>query len=235
MLLSIIIPVYNEEKTILKILKKVADVKLPKPFRKEIIIVNDGSTDSTNKILNSAKNIDFKYKNFPINLGKGAAVREGIKMATGEFIIIQDADLEYDPADYKNLLLAVKDGSNVVYGNRFANYPLNLWGKGKTVLPFHWLGNMFLAWVTNLLFGSSLRDMETCFKLIRRKLVKDMKLRSNRFEIEAELTAKLLKKGLKIVEIPITVQPRTHAEGKKINWVDGFGAIATLFKYKLLD
>lgn len=236
MKLSIIIPVYNEEKTIKVLLSRVDSVKLPRFVSKEIIVIDDCSTDSTPKILKKIKKVNFKHIRHINNFGKGAAVRLGIEAATGNYLIIQDADLEYDPEDYKKLLVPVfEKKAEVVYGNRFQNYPLRFWGKNRTILPIFWIGNMILALATNLLYGSNLRDMETCYKLLSKKILNGIKLESKGFEIEPEITAKILKKGIKIFEIPIKVTPRTHKEGKKIGWKDGIIAIWTLIKYKFVD
>jgi len=237
MKLSIIIPTFNEEKTISILLKKVLKAKLPNIVDREIILVDDGSTDNSEfRIQNSEFRKKIKLISHQKNLGKGAAVRSGLKVAKGDFIIIQDADLEYDPKDYLRLLQPVlNDKAEVVYGNRFDNYPLKVWGKNKTILPLHWISNMVLAAITNILYGSNLRDMETCYKLFTKKVLNSLYLNSKGFEIEPEITAKILKRGYKIYEVPIKVTPRTYEEGKKIGWKDGIIAIWTLIKYRLVD
>lgn len=233
MKLSIIIPIFNEKKTIRQVIEKASAAKLPDKTNKEIIIVDDGSTDGS---VNLIRNITIKgvRKIFhEKNLGKGAAVRTGIKNSSGDVIIIQDADLEYDPSYYKLLLEPIlKENAQVVYGSRLTNYPFNLWGKNKTVLPTHLVANKFLTLLTNLLYGSKLTDMETGYKLIKREVLLKIPLVSNGFEIEPEITAKILKLKIPIVEIPIKVIPRTYQEGKKIGFNDGSMAVWTLIKYR---
>lgn len=229
--LSIIIPVYNEERTIKKLLNKVARVKLPGLIKKEIIVVSDGSTDATGRILSAEKNI--KFLRHEKNKGKGAAVKTGLKYATGDLIIIQDADLEYNPSDYSKLLKPIlEDKAGVVYGSRLINYPLKLWGKNKTVLPTHLIANKFLTFLTNILYKSRLTDMETGYKLFKREILQNISLKSSGFEFEPEITAKILKSGIPISEVPVKVTPRTYEEGKKIGLIDGFFAVWTLVKYR---
>ena len=235
MKLSIIIPVFNEEKTLELLLNKVFQVKLPQHINKEIIVIDDGSDDSTGKILVKHKK-KIKISKHKKNLGKGAAIRTGLELATGDFLIIQDADLEYNPQDYLRLLIPMISKKHlVVYGTRLKNYPLVLRGKNKTPIPTHWLGNKFLTLLTNILYGSSITDMETGYKLFRKEVIEQINLKSNRFEIEPEITAKILKKGHFIKEIPIKVSPRTHQEGKKISWRDGISAAVALIKYRFVD
>lgn len=168
-------------------------------------------------------------------MGKGAAVRKGIKNATGEVLIIQDADLEYNPQDYKKLLGPILDKkTEVVYGTRLKELKLNLFGKKKTPFPLHYLVNRFLSFLTNFLYGSNLTDMETCYKMMTKKVYQTLDLESNGFEIEPEITAKILKSGYKILEVPIITRPRSYKEGKKIKTKDAFAAIFSLLKYRLL-
>lgn len=235
MKLSIIIPVYNEERTIKQLLNKVDQVKLPSSIKKEIIVINDGSRDDTDKILSGIKTNKFKLYKHERNIGKGAAVKTGLEHATGDLIVIQDADLEYDPADYSKLLEPIlKNKVSVVYGSRLTNYPLRLWGKDKTILPFHLVVNRGLTGLTNFLYGSNLTDMETCYKLFRKEILQKISLESKRFEFEPEVTVKVLKLKIPIVEVPIKVSPRTYEEGKKIGLIDGFLAVWTLLKYRFI-
>ncbi len=226
MKLSIIIPVYNERNTVEKIVSQIRAVAV----EKELLLVDDGSTDGTREVIRRvfSGQPDIKAIFHEINQGKGAAVRSGIGAATGEAIIIQDADLEYDPADYLVLLKALDEpGVNIVYGSRFLNH-------AKVTPHWHWFINYFLTLLTNLLFFSSLTDMETCYKLYRAKVLKNLGLVSNGFEIEVELTAKTLRRGEKIVEVPISYKGRSFHEGKKIGWRDGVKAVFMLFRYRCL-
>lgn len=235
--LSIIIPVFNEEKTIREILRRVLAVKLPSGVKKEIILVDDGSSDSSILRLRSGREFKgIKLIAHPRNLGKGAAIRTGIAHSTGNLVIIQDADLEYDPSYYMLLLRPImQNKASVVYGTRLLTYPLKLWGKNKTVLPIHLIANKFLTLLTNILYRSKLTDMETGYKLFKRDVLKKIIINSNKFDFEAEVTAKILKLNIPIIEVPIAAKPRTYKEGKKISWIDGIIAIWTLIKYKFVD
>ncbi len=237
MKLSIIIPVFNEEKTIETLLKKVLAVKLGS-VKKEVVVIDDASSDKTREVLSKFKvqSSKFKILSHTKNQGKGAAIRSGIKESTGELIIIQDADLEYDPNDYLKLIKPIQQKmAEVVYGTRLKNYPLSFLDGEKTILPSHLIANRFLTALTNFLYGSNLTDMETCYKLFKRSVLKNITLKSNGFDFEPEITAKILKKGITILEIPIKVKPRSYAEGKKINWIDGVTAIWTLIKYRFTN
>lgn len=233
MKLSIIIPVYNEEKTLAEILRRVKAAKL-RGFVEEIIVVDDASTDGSYQILQ--KTAEIKVVRHGKNRGKGSAVRTGLKTASGDLVLIQDADLEYNPKDYTRLVEPIQaKKAQVVYGTRLKTLPLRMSGRQPTPMPSHYLGNKFLTLVTNLLYGSSLTDMETCYKVFTKKVAKSLDLTSSRFEIEPEITAKILKKGYTIYEVPIKVKPRGYEEGKKITWRDGFIAVWTLVKYRFSD
>lgn len=228
MFLSIIIPIYNEKDTILELLNRIKKVGLKKEY--EILMIDDGSTDGTREILEKIKNennykVLFKEK----NSGKGESLKLGFKKAVGQYVIVQDADLEYDPKDYLKLLEEIsKHKKTVVYGSRFM-------GEYKDMSSLHYFGNQLLTFITNLLYGVKLTDMETCYKLFPRELIQSLKLRASRFEFEPEVTAKILKKGYKIVEVPISYAGRSHSEGKKITWKDGFSAIFSLVKYRFVN
>lgn len=234
MKLSIIIPVYNEEKTIDKIIKKVIEVDIEN-VEKEVIIVDDGSTDSTKDILKKLK--EGRIFLHEKNKGKGAAVKTGIENATGDYIIIQDADLEYNPEDIKKLIMPIlKRKAQVVYGTRLNRLPNLGRDERNPLFLLHYLGNRFLSLITSILYGQWITDMETGYKLFPKKAVKKMKLSARRFDFEPEITAKMLKKGYKILEIPITTKPRGYNEGKKLNTLrDGSSALWTLLKYRFVD
>lgn len=225
--LSIIMPVYNENKTIAEAVKAVNKAHLP-GFKKELIIVDDGSTDGTRDIL---KALSKKDKNLKVvfkdkNCGKGSAIREGIKYITGDYAVIQDADLEYDPADYINLLTPIEQGrADVVYGSRF------LGGAHRSFLFWNYIANKILNFTTNILFNTLLTDMETCYKMFKADILKGLVLNSNGFEIEPEITAKILKKQCRIYEVPINFYGRSYLDGKKIKAIDGFKALWTLIRY----
>jgi len=230
--LSIIIPAYNENKTINLILDKIKDVALLNNIQKEIVIVNDCSTDNTGecvkKYIEENSDLEVKYFEHKINMGKGAALRTGIQNATGEYSIIQDADLEYDPNEYNLMLKPVLDGyADVVYGSRFMG------GRPHRILFFwHTIGNKFLTFLSNMFTNLNLTDMETCYKLFRTKIIQNVKLQENRFGFEPEVTAKISKlKDIRIYEIGISYYGRTYKEGKKINWKDGLRAIYCIIKY----
>ena len=231
MKLSIIIPVYNEEKHILEVIGKVKKVKLNNII-KEIIVVDDFSTDSTKKILSELKDSSLKIFFHQKNHGKGAAIRTALKHATGDIILIQDADLEYNPKEYPKLLKPIiENKTKVVYGSRLETIKKDL----KNMYKLHYIGNIFLTLMTNLLYGTKITDMETGYKVFRREVIKDMKLRAKRFDFEPEITAKILKKGYKIKEVPIDVVARKFNEGKKITWRDGVKALYYLIKYRFTD
>ncbi|HDP93893.1 MAG TPA: glycosyltransferase family 2 protein [Candidatus Aminicenantes bacterium] len=223
MKLSVVIPVYNEKSTISGVIEKVRQV----PIEKEIIVVDDGSTDGTSDVLTRHDDdpIITIHKSM-VNFGKGAAVRIGFKYATGDMVIIQDADFELDPQEYPQLMAPIEKGeADVVYGSRFKKLE-------QKVAFLNLLANKFLVFLTNVLYGSKLTDMETAYKVFRIDVVKKIKLKSMGFEFEPEVTAKILRAGYRIVEVPITYHPRTVEEGKKIGWRDGVKAIWNLFKYR---
>ena len=245
--LSVIIPVYNERATLEEIVQRVRGVDLTVDSRKATIYCSMAPSTLNVKLSSltmdppmapaeildrwrAEKSADMQIVYHDTNGGKGAALRTGFQHASGDIIVIQDADLEYDPRDYVKLLEPLLEGrSPVIYGSRF------LGGPRATMSLSHMLGNKFLTILTNILFGTSLSDMETCYKCFRRDVIADMPLRSRRFEIEPELTAKILKRGYTIFEVPISYNGRVFHEGKKISWLDGWPAVRTLLKYRFVD
>ena len=218
-------PTYNERTTIEEIVRRVLAV----PLRIELIVVNDGSTDGTGEILDRLqKELGFTLLH-QANGGKGSALRRGFAAVTGDIAVIQDADLEYSPEEFPQLIdLIVQGKADVVYGSRFL-------GRHRAFMFAHYVGNKLLTLVTNILYNTMLTDMETCYKAMRIEVLRSMTLKSNGFGIEPELTAKIFKRGYKVYEVPITYAGREYTEGKKITWVDGFGAIWTLLKYRFTE
>jgi len=234
--LSIVIPAYNEERTIHLILDKVRDVVLDHGIAKEVIIVNDGSTDGTitavQTYIAANPGMGIVLVDQPRNMGKGAAIHKGIELATGEYLMVQDADLEYDPREYNQLLRPVVEGfADVVFGSRFMGHHPH-----RILFFWHSIGNKFLTSLSNAFNNLNLTDMETCYKLMRSDIAKGLKLREKRFGFEPEVTAKLARvKNARIYEVGISYYGRTYAEGKKIGWKDGFRAIWCMVRYGLAD
>jgi len=229
-IISIIVPVYNEEKTVEKIIEELKNVELP--VKKEIIVIDDNSSDNSFSILNKIKGIILLRHGR--NVGKGAAIKTGLNVANGDIIMVQDADLEYDPNDIFNLIAPIIEKKcQVVYGSRFFKNENNNWK-----IPSHYIGNKLLSFITNLLYGGQITDMETCYKILSREVIEKIKklgLNAEGFEFEPEITAKILKLGYKIIELPISFSPRGFDEGKKINWKDGVKAIYYLIYYRFFN
>ncbi|MDD5457199.1 MAG: glycosyltransferase family 2 protein [Candidatus Margulisbacteria bacterium] len=231
-LISVLIPVYNEKDTIEEILKKVHNAPYPDGFDYEVICVNDASTDGTTNLLKNYSNDKVVIIDKLVNQGKGAAIKTALEVAQGDIIIIQDADLEYNPNDYPKLIAPIIEGhADVVFGSRF------LGGSGPHRVLFFWhsIGNKILTFLSNMLTNLNLTDMETCYKVFTRKAITDVDIKSRRFGIEPELTAKFAKKRLKIYEVPISYYGRDYQEGKKITWRDGISAMYYIFKYNLFN
>ena len=226
--LSVLIPVYNEKATVLELLSRVEAVELP--VSKQIVVVDDGSTDGTRELLKELPVSRATVVLHERNRGKGAALRTALERATGEFVVVQDADLEYDPSDFPALLGPLLDGrADAVYGSRF------LGGPHRVLFFWHYFGNLVFTLLTNVLYDINLTDMGTCYKAFRADLLKAIPLKSERFGIEAELTAKVCKRRLRIYEVPISYSGRTYAEGKKITWKDGFSYLWCLLRFRLAD
>jgi glycosyltransferase involved in cell wall biosynthesis len=225
--LSVIVPVYNERNTVVEILRRMRAVDLP--IDREFVVVDDGSSDGTRAVLTQLGDSTVKIITHPHNRGKGAAIRTGLQHVTGDLVLIQDADLEYDPDDWQKLIAPVLRGkATVVYGSRFT-------GERRNMLFLHWAGNRALSFVTNLLYNTTLSDMETCYKLFDRSVLDSITLKSDKFDFEPEVTAKVLRKGIRIYEVPISYAGREFEEGKKITWRDGFAALTALVKYRFVE
>ncbi len=222
--LSVIMPVFNERATVAEVIRRMRAVELPLVL--QIIAVDDGSSDGSDKVLNALEDSTVRVIHHKVNQGKGAAIRTGLAEAHGDLVMVQDADLEYDPNDWPRLLDPILRGkSRVVYGSRFT-------GERKNMLPLHWVGNRLLSLVTNVLYSSTLSDMETCYKVFDAQVLEGLTIVSNKFEFEPEITAKVLRRGHRIYEVPISYAGREPNEGKKITWRDGFGAMKALVKFR---
>lgn len=234
--LSVVIPAYNEEKTIKSVLTKLSAVELIENIQMELLVVNDCSKDNTEKEVESFikenPSVDIKYFKHEVNKGKGAALHTGIKNATGQYLIVQDADLEYDPQEFNILIKPITDGhADVVYGSRFMG------GNAHRILFFwHTIGNKLLTFLSNMFSNLNLTDMETCYKLFRTDIIQSLTLKEKRFGFEPEVTAKVSKiKGIRIYEVGVSYYGRTYEEGKKINWKDGFRALYCIVKYGIMN
>ena len=231
MKLSIIIPVYNEAKTLPELLRRIEKVNLGK-IQKEIILVDDYSTDGSREIVRRLGN---KYVKILLNKnqGKGAALKAGIKDSTGDFIIFQDADLEYDPSDYSKLLKPlIANDADIVIGSRFIYQKFVPFGKNKSPHRVHWIGNKSLTFLFNFLYHTTLTDIEPCYKVFKSNVLRSINVSSNRFEYDIELMCKAIKNGYKMIQLPISYNPRSFKEGKKITWIDGIKAAYYILKYR---
>ncbi len=225
--LSVIVPIFNERNTVVEIMRRMRAVELP--IECEFILVDDGSSDGTRQVLQQLGDSTVRVVSHPQNRGKGAAIRTGLEHVTGDLILIQDADLEYDPDDWPKLLAPIFRGkATVVYGSRFT-------GERRNMLFLHWIGNRMLSLTTNVLYNTTLSDMETCYKLFDRKVFDGVTIRSDRFDFEPEITAKVLRQGIRIYEVPISYTGREFHEGKKITWRDGFAALYALVKFRFVQ
>ena len=223
-LLSIVVPVFNERNTVGEAIRRVREA--PLDIEREVIIVDDGSQDGTADIIKRLADSTVRLVSYPDNRGKGAAVRRGIEEARGDLIVVQDADLEYDPRDFARMLRPLQEGqARAVYGSRFT-------GERRNMFFWHWVGNRFLSLMTNVLFNTTLSDMETCYKMFDGDLLRSLNLTANRFEFEPEVTAKTLRMGVRIWEVPISYAGREVHEGKKITWRDGFPALWMLLRVR---
>lgn len=225
--LSVIIPVFNEERTLEEIVRRVQEAAFP--LEKEILIVNDASVDGTRAILERLEGGNVRVFHHAVNRGKGAAIRTAQPHCTGDLVVVQDADLEYYPEEYELLAGPILDGrADVTYGTRFL-------GTHRVFLFWHYMGNLFLNFLTNLLYNTMLSDMETCFKMCRTEIFQSLNLTANRFGFEPEFTAKIFKRGYKVYEVPISYNGRGYEEGKKITWRDGVAALYFLVKFRFTD
>lgn len=222
--LTVITPVFNERTTVAEVIRRMRAVELPLVL--QVIVVDDGSSDGSDKVLGAIEDSTVRVLRHQVNQGKGAAIRTGLAEARGDLVLIQDADLEYDPNDWPRLLDPILRGkARVVYGSRFT-------GERKNMMPLHWMGNRLLSLVTNVLYRTTLSDMETCYKLFDAQVLEGITVVSNKFDFEPEITAKVLRRGHRIYEVPISYSGREHDEGKKITWRDGFGALKALVKFR---